>query len=288
MRVFVTGATGFIGSLVVQELIGGGHKVLGLARSDAGAKTLTALGAEVLRGSLEDLEGLRKGAATSDAVIHLGFLHDFSKFAENCEVDRRAIEALGAGIGGSNKPLIVTDGAPVETEDEAVPADIPTPRVSENTALGLLSKRVRASVVRLPQVHDTKKQGLVSYLIAIAREKGVSAYVGDGSNRWPSVHVSDAARLYKLVLEKNEAGARYHAVAEEGVRLREIAETIGRGLDIPVRSISKEEAGTHFGWLGMFIARDRPVSSAITRKKLGWNPGGPGLIADLERMNYSQ
>ena len=293
MRVFVTGATGFVGSAVVQELIKAGHQVLGLARSDAGAESLSAAGAEVHRGSLEHLDSLRSGADASDGVIHLGFIHDFSKFQENCEIDRRAIEALGSVLAGSDRPLIVTGGtaglsAPgrVATEDNVIPPNFPFPRVSEQTALALIPKGVRASVMRLPQVHDTVKQGLVTYAIKIAREKGVSAYVGEGLNRWAAAHVSDVARLYRLALEKNETGARYHAVAEEGVRMKEIAETIGRGLKVPVKSISPDEAQTHFGWLGMFAAHDLRASSVQTRKKLGWHPAGPGLIADLEQMDY--
>jgi nucleoside-diphosphate-sugar epimerase len=288
MRIFVTGATGFIGSAVVPELIKAGHQVLGLTRSEAGAKSLTAAGAQVHRGGLTDLESLREGAGMSDGVIHLAFIHDFSKFHENCEIDRRAIEALGSVLAGSNRPLIVTAGlagmgAPgqLATEDMDVPPNFPFPRVSEQTALSL--KGVKASVVRLPQVHDTVKQGLVSYLIALAREKGVSAYVGEGRNRWSAVHVSDVARLYRLVLEKNEAGTKYHAVGEEGVPMHDIAEAIGRGLKLPVKSISPEEARSHFGWLAEVAARDFQASSAKTRKILGWNPTGPGLIADLKQ-----
>ena len=292
MRVFVTGATGFIGSAVVPELLKAGHQVLGLTRSDAGAKALAAAGAEVHRGSLEDLESLRRGAADSDGVIHLAFIHDFSKFKENCEIDKRAIEALGSVLAGSDRPLIVASGtgglsAPgqVATEEHVVPAKSPFPRVSEQTALSL--EGVSASIMRLPQVHDTVKQGLVTYAIAVAREKGVSAYVGNGANRWPAAHISDVGHLYRLALEKHEAGAKYHAVAEEGVPLREIAEVIGRGLKVPVKSIRPEEAPAHFGWLGMFASLDFPASSTITREKLGWHPTGPRLIADLIRMNYS-
>lgn len=293
MRIFVSGATGFIGSAVVPELIKGGHQVLGLTRSDAGAKSLTAAGAQVHRGELTDLESLRKGAAQSDGVIHLAFIHDFSKFQENCEIDRRAIEALGSVLAGSSRPLIVTSGVAglakpgqLATEDMDIPPNFPLPRVSEQTALAL--KDVNASIVRLPQVHDPVKQGLVTYLIALAREKGVSAYVGEGANRWAAAPVLDVARLYRLVLEKNEAGAKYHAVAEEGVPMRDIAEAIGRGLKIPVKSVSPEEAQSHFGWLAMFATHDLQASSAKTRKKLGWNPTGPGLIADLQQMRYHE
>ena len=294
MRIFVTGATGFVGLPVVQELIKGGHQVLGLARSDAGAQALSAAGAKVHRGLLEDLDSLHSGAAASDGVIHLGFIHDFSKFQENCEIDRRAIEAIGSVLAGSDRPLIVTGGlaglgAPgrIATEDSVIPPNFPMPRVSEQTALALIPKGVRASVMRLPQVHDTVKQGLVTYAVAIAREKGVSPYIGEGQTRWAAAHVSDVARLYRLALEKNETGAKYHAVAEEGVRMKDIAEAIGRGLKMPVKSISPEEAQAHFGWLGMFAAHDLQASSAQTQKKLGWHPTGSGLIADLEKMNYS-
>ena len=295
MRIFVTGATGFIGTPTVKELISAGHKVLGVARSDAGAKSLAALGADVHRGSLEDLDSLRKGATTSDAVIHLGFLHDFSKFKENCEIDKQAIEALGSVLAGSDRPLIVTSGTAglatpgqVATEDTVVPPDFPFPRVSEQTALALVAKGVNASVMRLPQVHNTIKQGLVTYLIAVAREKGVSAYVEEGRNRWAAAHVLDVAKLYRLALEKHEAGAKYHAVAEEGVAMRDIAEVIGKGLKVPVESLSMDEAQAHFGFLSMFASHDLRASSAQTRKKLGWNPTGPGLIADLDRVRYSE
>jgi nucleoside-diphosphate-sugar epimerase len=294
MRVFITGATGFIGIPVVRELTAGGHEVLGMARSEAGAQLLLAAGADVHRGSLEDLGSLKSGAAASDAVIHLAFIDDYSKFQENCEIDKRAIEALGSVLAGSDRPLIVATGiggltatGQVATEDHVVPPDFPFPRVSEQTALALVRSGVRASIMRLPQVHNTVKQGLVTYAIAVAREKGVSAYVGEGRNRWPAAHVSDVARLYRLALEKNEPGAKYHAVAEEGVRMRDIAEVIGRGLKVPVKSISPAEVAAHFGWLGIFASLDLPASSEKTRKKLGWNPTGPGLIADLERMKYA-
>lgn len=292
MRVFVTGATGFIGSAIVRELISAGHQVLGLTRSDAGAQSLKAAGAEVHRGDLEDLESLRTGAAGSDGVIHTAFDHNFANFVANCEKDRRAIEALGTMLLGSNRPLIITSGvgmgsaAPGQpaTEDHFNPHH-PNPRVASELAGASLSARgVNVSVVRLPQVHNTVKQGLITYLIALAREKGVSAYQGDGLNRWSAVHLLDAARLYRLALEKQMAGARYHAVAEEGVPVREIAEVIGKSLKVPVVAKSPEDAATHFGWLAMFAGLDLTASSAWTQEQLGWHPTGPGLISDLEQM----
>jgi nucleoside-diphosphate-sugar epimerase len=292
MRVFVTGATGFIGSVVVQELVAAGHQVLGLTRSDEGAAALVKAGAEAHRGSLEDLESLTRGAAAADGVIHLAFDHDFSNFVANCEKDRRAIAALGAPLLGSRRLLIVTSGTAaahtpgrLTTEDDA--PDSPVPRVaSEQAVAALQAQGAQVSVVRLPQVHDPVKQGLVTPLIAVAREKGVSAYVGDGLNRWPAAHVLDVARLYRLALEKGVAGARYNAVAEEGVPVRDIAEAIGRGLKVPVVSKSAGEAGEHFGWLGMFVGADIPASSALTRERLGWRPAGVGLISDLDAMRY--
>jgi nucleoside-diphosphate-sugar epimerase len=297
VRVFVTGATGFIGSIIASELVSAGHQVLGLARSEAGAQSLMAAGAQVHRGDLHDLESLRKGADMSDAVIHTAFIHDFSKFQEVCEVDRRVIEALGAALAGSDRPLLITsgtgiaNGAPGRSATEEDPPDIshPIPRVaSEQAAASLATKGVRVGVMRLPQVHNPVKQGLITYAIDVAREKGVSAYVGDGRNRWPAVHVLDAARLYRLALEKLETGARYHAVAEEGVPLRDIAEVIGRGLKVPVVSVSPEKAPAHFGWLAAFVGRDLPASSALTQQRLPWRPTGPGLIADLEQMRYHE
>ncbi len=296
MRAFVTGATGFIGSGVVLELRDAGHSVLGLARSDAGAQALIAAGAEVLRGHVEDLESLRRGAAAADAVLHLAFIHDFSKYQENCEIDRRAIEALGAALAGSDKFLVVTSGTgvassgPGHTSTESDPplsSQILARGATEEAAAAVARRGVRVAIMRLPQVHDTRKQGLVSYAIQIARAKGVAAYVGDGQNRWPAAHLLDTARLYRLALEKGEAGAVYHAVAEEGVAAKDIAEAIGRGLKMPVVSLAPEAAAGHFGWLGAFIGMDLPASSAQTRQKLGWNPTGPGLLSDLGNMHYS-
>jgi len=292
MRVFITGASGFIGAPLTAELIGAGHQVIGLARSDSSADALAAAGAEVHRGSVEDVESLRSGASKADGVIHLAFIHDFSKFQENCEIDRRAIEAMGSELAGSNRPLLVTSGTSALTPGRAsteVDAQVPSsqfPRgASEEAADAVAARGVRASVVRLPQVHNPLKQGLITLLIALAKEKGVSAYVGDGANRWPAVHVLNAAHLYRLALEKNaEPGTRYHAVGEEGVRLREIAEAIGRRIGVPVKSITPEEAAEHFDWLARFAAADFPASSALTRERLGWNPTGPGLISDLDRV----
>ena len=296
MRLFVTGATGFIGSRVVKELIGAGHQVIGVYRSDEKAPALAAAGAEVYRGSIDDPESLKDGAARSDGVIHLAFNHDFSKFAANCETDRRVIEALGSALAGSGRPLIVTSGTAIAKVAPGEPAteDAPTitsnevPRAaSEEATADLAANGVKTSVVRLPQVHDPERQGLITPWIAVAREKGVFAYIGEGRNRWPAAHVSDVARLYRLALERAETGAVYNAVAEEGVPARDIAETIGRRLKLPVKSIAPEEAGAFFGWLAMFAGRDMPASSEKTQKTLGWRPTGPGLIADLERLPVS-
>ena len=298
MRVFVTGATGFMGTVVVRELIDAGHQVIGLARSDAGASSLRRLGANVKvhRGDVEDLESLRSGAVASDGVIHMAFVHDFARFKEVCEIDRRAIEALGVALAGSDRPLVVTSGTGVAhtpgrlTTEEDAP-NSPVPRVaSEEAAAAVAAKGVRVSVMRLSQIHDPVKQGLITPLIALARAKGVSAYVGDGLNRWPAAHRLDAARLYRLALEKaaekDTTGVRYNAVAEEGVPLREIAEVVGQGLKVPVVSKSAEEAGEHFGWLAHFVVADIPASSALTQRWLGWRPTGPGLISDLKAMEY--
>jgi nucleoside-diphosphate-sugar epimerase len=294
MRVFVTGATGFIGSALIRELIGAGHQVLGLTRSEAGAESLTAAGAEVHRGDLENLQSLSSGASAADAVVHLGFVHDFSNFQKNCEIDRKAIETLGDALAGSDRPLIVTSGLALLSRDHlATESDPPVPlsdnypRASEHTAASLEKRGVHSIVVRLPQVHDTKKQGLVSYAIQVARAKGSSAYIDQGLNRWAAVHVLDAAHLYRLALEKGHAGARYHAVDEEGVSARAIAEAIGRGLKVPVVSLTPEQGAEHFGWLARFAALDLQGSSEQTRKELGWNATGPKLLTDLANMDYS-
>jgi nucleoside-diphosphate-sugar epimerase len=294
MRIFLTGATGFIGSALIPELLNAGHHVIGMTRSEAGAKSLAAQGVEVHRGSLEDPDSLHAGAAKADGVIHTAFDHDFSKFVENCEKDRRAIAALGSALAGSDRPLVITSGTgigsgePGELASEDVfNASHPNPRIaSEYAGNALLEAGVNVSVVRLPQVHDTVKQGLITPLIAITREKGVSAYVGDGNNRWPAGHISDVVKLYRLAMEKGAPGARYHAVGEEGVSAREIAEALGQGLNVPVVSITADKAADHFGWMGMFADMDFPASSALTRERLGWNPVGPTLIADLHAMKY--
>jgi nucleoside-diphosphate-sugar epimerase len=292
MRVFITGATGFIGSAIVQELIGAGHQVLGLARSDAAAKALAAAGAQAHRGDLEDLESLRSGAAAADGAIHCAFNHDFSQYQANCEADRRAIAALGSALIGSDRPLVVSAGVGAATpgraateNDACAPSSILPRSASEEAALALAQQGVRASVMRLPQVHNLERQGLITLLIMIAREKRISAYVGDGANRWPAVHLLDVARLYRLALENGSAGARYHGIGEEGVALRQIAEVIGRRLALPVVSISPAEAAEHFGWMASFAGADSLASSALTQERLGWRPVGPGLIADLEHAH---
>jgi nucleoside-diphosphate-sugar epimerase len=295
MHVFVTGASGFVGSAIVKELIGAGHKVTGLARSDRAAASVAALGAAVHRGDMTDLESLRRGAAAADGVIHTAFNHDFSKFAENCEMDRRAIEALGSVLKGSEHPLLVTSGVALLASGRAATEndlhDQSFPRASEAAAIALAALGVRASTVRLPpSTHGHGDHGFVPILIGIAREKGVSAYVGDGRNRWPATHRFDAARVYRLALERGAATSAldgpFHAVAEEGIPFKAIAEVIGRRLSVPVVAKSKEEAAAHFGWFATFAGMDLPASSARTRKLLGWEPKQPGLLADIDHPSY--
>jgi nucleoside-diphosphate-sugar epimerase len=297
MRVFVTGATGFIGSAIVRELVDAGHRVLGLVRSEAGARALAAAGVEAHRGDVADLDSLSLGAATTDGVIHTAYNHDFVNVTREAaaEADVRAIEAFGAALAGTGRPLVITSGVwllgngGVFTED-----DTPDPRAGtahrlpcERAALALASRGVRASVVRLaPSVHGDGDRGFVPALIQIARAKGVSAYVGEGRNRWPAVHRLDAAHLFRLAAEKGIAGACYHGAADEGVPTRDIASAIGKRLNLPVVSKSREEAGAHFGWLAAFLALDAPTSSARTQERLGWRPRHPGLLADLEHGHY--
>jgi nucleoside-diphosphate-sugar epimerase len=291
MRVFITGAAGFIGTATTRELIANGHEVLGLARSDDNAKALEKLGAKVHRGSLEDLDSLRKGAKETDGTIHLAFIHDFTKFAENGQIDKRAIEAMGGVLEGTNKPFIVTSGtllvAPGRLATEKDPVAPGLPRVSETAGLAFAKQGVRAMAVRLPQVHGGDgKCGLVNWLLAIAQEKGVSGYIGDGGNRWSGAHRLDVARLYRLALEKGAAGTSYHAVADEGVTARDIAEIIGRHLKLPVKSIPADKAPEHFGMMAMFAGMDGAASSALTQQWLGWKPTEIGLIADISRPGY--
>ncbi|UHG93826.1 SDR family oxidoreductase [Spirosoma oryzicola] len=292
MRVFLTGASGFIGSAIVQELIQAGHQVVGLVRSDASAKSLTEAGGEPFIGSLDDLDGLARGASAADAVIHTAFVHDFSNYAASAQTDKRAIETFGTALAGSNRPLIVTAGILVLqsshgdliTEDDLA---TPEPRASETATMAFTDSGVRTSVIRLPpSVHDKGDHGFVPALIDIARQKGVSAYVGNGNNRWPAVHRLDAAKLYRLALEKGTAGSRYNVIADQGIPFREIAETIGRHLNLPVVSKSPEEAPDHFAWLARFVAFDSPASSAKTREQLAWQPTQPGLIEDLNMGHY--
>jgi nucleoside-diphosphate-sugar epimerase len=294
MRVFVTGATGWVGSAVVKDLIAAGHHVLGLTRSEEGARALEAAGAEALRGTLDDLDVLRDGAAQTDGVVHTAFNHDFSKFVQNCEQERLAIEAIGGALEGSGRSLLVSSGvallAPgrVTTEDDGPHAPIPQfPRAPEQIAGAFAARGVRVAAIRLsPTTHGIGDHGFVPRLIAIAREKGVAAYVGDGQNRWPAAHRFDAARLYRLALEHGAEGGPFHSVAEEGVPFRQITEAIGRGLNVPVVSISPEEAEGHFGWFARFAAIDCPSSSERTRSRLGWRPVQPTLLADLEQRSY--
>ncbi len=296
MRVFITGATGFIGSAIVKELLNAGHQVTGLARSDAAANSLAAAGVKVHRGDLNDLDSLRKGAAESDGIIHTAFNHDFSNFKENCEADRRAIDTLGSAIAGSERPLVVTSGITLLTpgnfateEDRVSSASSSIPRIAtEEAAEFVAQKSVRVSIVRLPPtVHGDGDCGFVPLMINLAREKGVSAYVSEGRNCWPAIHRDDAALLYRLVLEKHAtAGIRYHGVAEERIEFRDIAGAIGKYLNIPVTSKSLAESTHHFGWFNFFAKLDCPASSKITQKALEWHPIQSTLLKDLEIGNY--
>jgi len=293
MKVFVTGATGFIGSAIVQELLGAGHQVVGLARSEVSAEALRAAGAEVHYGSLADAESLQAGAANSDGVIHTGFIHDFSNYVASCETDRKAIAALAAGLAHSGKPLVVTSGTAllasgqVTTEESLRPADSILPRVSELAAADAAKLGVNVSIVRLPpSVHGDGDHGFIPMLIHVAREKNAAAYVGDGSNRWPAVHRLDAAKLYKLAVEKAAKDAIYQGVADTGVSMRDIAAVIGKRLGVTVISKTPEEAAAHFGWLAHFAAIDNPSTSEITQNLLGWKPTHIGLLEDVENGTY--
>ncbi|MEH0072510.1 SDR family oxidoreductase [Pannonibacter sp. Pt2-lr] len=295
MRVFLTGATGFVGSHILTELLAAGHQVIGNSRSGAGALHLERAGAAVHRGDLSDPAELAKGAESADAVIHTAFDHDFACYAENCEKDRRVIEAIGDVLAGSDRPLLITSAIGVGStgpgqfaREDVLDRDHPMPRIaSELAGLAVRERGVSVGVVRLSQIHDPVKQGLVSPLIDLARTKGASAYVGEGGNRWSAASVEDAARLYVLALEQHEPGTCWHAVAEEAIPMRAIAEAIGRGLGVPVHAIAESEAGKHFGWMAPFASFDMPGSSAVTRERLGWVPAGPTLLENLSRMDYS-
>jgi nucleoside-diphosphate-sugar epimerase len=293
MRVFVTGAAGFIGTETTKELIANGHQVTGLARSEENVRTLKQLGAKVHRGSLQDLESLKSGARDADGVIHLAFIHDFSKFAENGAIDKIAIEAMGDVLSGTNKPFIVTSGtgliAPgvLITEEMRRDSSPHVPRVSEQAGLAYASRGVRAMTIRLPQVHGADgKAGLITYLVELARQKGAAAYVGEGTERWAAAHRQDVSRLYRLALEKGTTDGIYHAVGEEGVPMRQVIEVIGRALNVPIVSIKKDEAGDYYGPLAMFAGLDMPASSALTQQRLGWTPAGIGLLADIAQPGY--
>jgi nucleoside-diphosphate-sugar epimerase len=293
MRVFLTGGTGFIGSFLVPELINSGHHVVALCRSDAGAEVLTRAGAEVFRGDVKQLDRLRTAAESVDGVIHAAFKYDFSNLKQNSEDDRKVIQTLGEVLAGSDRPLLIASGtdlsrsktgAPVvETDDHITSVEF-SRAASEEAADVLIANGGRVIVMRLPQVHDTRMQGRVTYYIQTARQKGRVAYVGEGKNRWPAVHVSDVVRLFRLALEKGQAGARYNAVGEEGVAFRDIAETVAARLKIPVESIAREEAPEYFGWLAHLATRDLPASSVLTRQQLGWLPTGPDLLTDLRNL----
>ncbi len=294
MRIFLTGATGFIGSRIIPELLAAGHTVIGLTRSDAGTQELVEAGVTPYNGTIDAPESLRAGARDADAVIHTAFDHNFANFVANCEKDRQVIRVLGDALKGSAKPLVITSGTGIGTPgpgqlatEDVFDLNHPNPRIaSELAGQEVQAAGVKVIVVRLPQVHDTHRQGLISPLIDVARQKGVSAYVGEGANRWAAAHVNDVAQLYRLAVEQGRAGERFNAVGEEGISARDIATVIGAGLGVPVVSLAQAEAQGHFGWLGMFVGLDMPASSAWTRQRLGWYPEGPGLITDLRNMDY--
>jgi nucleoside-diphosphate-sugar epimerase len=293
MRIFVTGASGFIGSAVVAELIDAGHDAIGLARSDQAASAVQAAGAEAHRGALDDLESLRSGAAAADGVIHTAYIHDFSRMPDSARIDLLAVETLGTALEGSGRPMVITTGTAlikpgeVATEEDSADSDSHPRLRAEDAAKAFAARGVRTAIVRPgASVHGEADHGFVPVLIDIARSKGVSAYIGDGSNRWPAVHRLDAANLYRLALEDGPAGSVFHAIADEGIATRDIAEVIGRHLELPVVSIAPQDAAEHFGWMGVFFGIDAPASSALTQERLGWNPVHPGLIADLEQGHY--
>jgi nucleoside-diphosphate-sugar epimerase len=291
MRVFVTGAAGFIGTATTRELLAHGHEVIGLARNDANVETIEKLGAKVHRGSLEDVESLKRAAKDADGVIHLAFIHDFSKFAENGQIDARAVAAMGSVMEGTGKPLVVTSGVGMLSPGRMATEDMQhqpgMPRMSESAAFAFSDRGVRTMAVRLPQVHGGEgKAGFVGYLFNVARDKDVSAYVGDGSNRWSAAHRRDVARLYRLVLEKGTAGKAYHAVADEAVPVRDLAELFARILNVETKSLTPNEAGAHFGFMAMFAGLDMPASSARTQAELGWKPTEIGVIEDISRPGY--
>jgi len=295
MRVFLTGATGFIGSRILIELLAAGHQVVGNTRSDAGARRLREVGAAVHYGDLDDAAGLATGAENVDAVIHTAFDHDFARYAENCEKDRRVIEAIGEVLAGSDRPLLITSAVSMGSpglgqfaRENVLDRDHPMPRIaSELAALRVGERGVSVGVVRLSQIHDPVKQGLISPLIDLARDRGVSAYVGEGGNRWCAAAVEDVARLYALALDQHEPGARWNAVAEEAIPMQLIAEAIGSGLRIPASSLTAAEAAEHFGWMAEFASLDMPASGAVTRERLGWAPVGPTLVENLARKDFS-
>ena len=295
MRVFLTGATGFIGLAIVRELLTAGHEVLGLARSDAAVATLAELGIDAHRGELTDTGSLVAGARACDGVIHTAFIHVFSQYAANAEIDRKAVAAMAGALEDTGKPFVITSGtALVATGRTATETDAPTPgsagshrAAAEQITLAAAERGVRSGIVRLPpSVHGAGDHAFVPALVAIARRAGFSAYIGDGTNRWPAVHRLDAARLFRLALENGAAGSRFHGVAEEGITLRAIAEAISEGLGVPPRSLVKEEAAAHFDWLAGFVGIDNPTSSTLTRESLGWSPQGPGLLADMRENGY--